>query len=1181
MQSKARTLIGNLNTRRIPTSPFIAHVESSTEFTILLHRYLSDWLHAATNHRSRRDEAITESTVDDHSYVETQGGIQTQHTSVDTGGLTNAATGPLAFEIDGGFLSDEFQSESIRTLGRFDIIRLIGAGGMGRVYLAEDSLLKRKVAIKIPHQNLLLNRRALQRFHHEATSAAQLRHSNLIGVYDSGVASGTPFIAAEYVEGPSLSQWLKLQTSDIDLTEAAAMIESLADGMHSAHEQGILHRDLKPGNILLQLRNPNATAMPLDSLADYIGRITDFGLARVREQTGDLTETGCPVGSAGYASPEQSAALHERVSYPSDVFSLGVILYELLTRRRPFQRKTIGATHLALETVTPRRPRSIRREVPVDLDAICMKCLEKDIDKRYATAAHLRDDIRRFLNGQPTLARPVPMWEEFYRWSRRSPSTAALVFVCIALLVAGVWGLSLFSSHLLRHEAQLTEALERSNRQRARADRLLLVSQQAEEEAQRQEALARQTIYETDIQQAYRIYQQNRLPNARAILDKYPISGYPIDHRDFSWKWLNALLNARYRILGQHDGTGTEVAVSKSDKDIWSTSSDGVLKRFSFSLQRETERLDLDSGALDGLAITEDGSRIAVGVSNSKHGLNGVVIVSPDDLTVSHPIEGVPTTVESLAWSHDDRWLAIASRYGDTYIWESDKGIARTIYNGTRNIQVDFVGDTHQILVAKEESTSLQNVATGTPTVSITPGNTRTLFSLTADGKSLAMHHRGKTSILLGTLTNEWNPIGRLSGIDYTTESMACNAQMTRLAAGNGGGLVKTWVTPTGYASLPDRAQETPPMNSPSHADYLHNGPCMSLAYLDDEWLVSTGEDGKIVAYNATANIFRPITSLDLTIADFDCLQSGKQAILLDTNSQLILLERDDADLTQWTPTTIAADATEPYTTPSKRWRTLNTDKHHEDEEWVGISLDQSRAIACVDSGRVAIADLSSKKIIKQLSVGFTPSEDEWITSVALSPDGRLAAATCTNRRLHVWSVDDGKKVFEREFTDSAEVVSFSNDGRWLLVGGYYEQLEVFSTQDFHLKWSVDAGDGTCCGVFLNDNTTLITGHIDSSIRVWDIESQSQTAVLQGHNKAVFKLSISRDEKFLVSIDRDSNSRLWSLRKFHPIGDITAKSPNERILRARFSDDENQVLVMLNDEKNRQTVHAVRFDALP
>ncbi|MFG0255711.1 MAG: protein kinase, partial [Rhodopirellula sp. JB053] len=658
-----------------------------------MQRYLSDWLLAATNYWSRHDEALSESTVNDHSYVETQHGTPTQQTSVATSGFTNEATGPLAFEIDEEYLSAEIEGQSIRTLGRFDIIRLIGAGGMGRVYLAEDSLLKRKVAIKIPHQNLLLNRRALQRFHHEATSAAQLRHSNLIGVYDSGVASGTPFIAAEYVEGPSLSQWLKLQTNDIDLAEAAAMIESLADGMHSAHEQGILHRDLKPGNILLQLRNPNATAMPLDSLADYIGRITDFGLARVREQTGDLTETGCPVGSAGYASPEQSAALHEHVSYPSDVFSLGVILYELLTRKRPFQRKTIGATHLALETETPRRPRVIRREVPVDLDAICMKCLEKDIDKRYATAAELRDDIRRFLNGQPTLARPVPVWEEVYRWSRRSPSTAALVFVCIASLIAGVWGLSLFSSHLLRHEAQLTDALERSNRQRARADRLLLVSQQAEEEAHRQEALARQTIYETDMQQAYRTYQQKRLPTARAILDKYPISGYPTDHRDFSWKWLNTQLNARYRILGQHAGTGTEVAVSKSDKAIWSTSSDGVLKRFSFPLQRETERLDLDSGALDGLAINEDGTRIAVGVSNSKHGLNGVVFVSPDDLTVSHPIEGVPTTVESLAWSHDDRWLAIASRYCDTYIWENDKRIARTIHNGTRNNQLDISGD--------------------------------------------------------------------------------------------------------------------------------------------------------------------------------------------------------------------------------------------------------------------------------------------------------------------------------------------------------------------------------------------------------------------------------------------------------------------------------------------------------
>ncbi|MCM2371304.1 serine/threonine-protein kinase [Aporhodopirellula aestuarii] len=1153
-----------------------------------LTRYLPKWVFAITPQVSGRAHAASGSSSPDTSANDADPSTVTKLCGTDSSSQTHAKTRAHFLELDESeFDVDEVEQPSevndkpIVRIGRFEIRRLIGAGGMGSVYLADDALLNRKVAIKIPHQHSLMNRKVLQRFHQEATSAAQLRHPNLIGVYETGVSGGTPYIAAEYIEGPSLAQWMRLRTRPVDIMEAASLIESLADAMQYAHELGILHRDLKPGNILLQLRDPHADEMCLESLAGYLARITDFGLARMDEQDYVLTEPGQPLGSAGYASPEQAAARHDEVSFPSDVFSLGVILYELLTGRRAFARTSIGATHLALETETPKRPRAIRSEIPRDLDAICMKCLEKQIGKRYENAAALRDDLRRFASGHPTIARPVPILEELHRWSRRSPSTAALVFVCVASLVIGVWGLSIYSSRLLSHETQLSSALAKSIEERARADRLLQEARLAQAKALRQEQLARQLVYETDMQQAYRFYEQKRLASTRRLLDNYPLVGYPTDHRDLSWKWLDAQLRARYLIVAHHQGPATEVAVDPSTGDFWSVGTDGILRRFDFQRGIEIDQIDLNAGSLHALAITYDGSEIAVGVTQSKHGLNGVVFVDPKTKSQSHEIEGAPTTVETLAWTRDADWLALGARYGHTFLWKRGQGITRTMATGTRNLHIAIRGDTHQLLLPNEEEFVSFDVETGEVVQRIGDGDWRLLFDVSIDGNLLAYRRSNKKFIRVGRISPKWEQTQLLEDAVGVAESIAFNRDATQVSMANGDGIVQTWAIKN--ASTIDArvdAENSAPA-SPLHTDALHDGPCMSIAYLDDQWLVSAGEDGRIITYNPTGTPTSPIVSPDLAVVDFCCSRNGRRIYVLDCDARLVVLDRDPESPFAWSQTASFATTGNDQIGPSPNWRSLSKIDTAGDEQWLAVSRDESRAVACNDIGRIAVIDLQSQASITHFHTGIEPYASELITSIAISPDGRLVAATCSNRWLHVWSVDDGKKVFLREFTDSGEIVSFSHDGRWLLAGGNYEKTELFSTNDFELKWVVEAGDGTRCGIFLQDSATLVTGHRDSSIRVWDIDSGSQLAVLHGHEAEVSELAASYDQKTLISIDESNSSRMWSLRDFHEIGKLGFPLNGQRVYRIGLSKDEDQVITMVNNVDEHLTLHAVRFDAAP
>lgn len=377
-------------------------------------------------------------------------------------------------------------------IGRFRMIRLLGSGGFGLVFLAIDTKLDRRVAIKVPRLEVLATASNADRFLREGRAAASLNHPNIVPVYEVGEFGGVAYIASAYCDGSNLAEWLQQRSGLVSPQAAAALVARLADAAEHAHRRGILHRDLKPANILLEFvlhvdgsdtvdsegaaaetSDPDAvTSADEQSLSQFDlaaqSRISDFGLAKLSDAE-LVTQTTGTLGTPSYMPPEQADPNAGRLGPEADVYSLGGILYELLTGRPPFQEATILATLDAVRAAPPKPPHKIVSGIPADLEAITLKCLEKKPDHRYDSAAALADDLERFLNHQPVRARRIRSGERFLRWCRNNPVIASLVAAVVMLAIGST--IASFRLAISRGETRAAlSAAVTANRQAIRSE---------------------------------------------------------------------------------------------------------------------------------------------------------------------------------------------------------------------------------------------------------------------------------------------------------------------------------------------------------------------------------------------------------------------------------------------------------------------------------------------------------------------------------------------------------------------------------------------------------------------------------------------------------------------------------------------------------------------------------------
>ncbi len=301
---------------------------------------------------------------------------------------------------------------------RYELLEELGRGGMGVVYKARQKDLDRLVAVKMILSGALSSAEQQRRFVSEARMAAQLQHPNIVRIFDSGELHGQPYFVMEYVSGPSLADLLGNGPAPVEA--AVRFVATIARAVEHLHVHHIVHRDLKPGNILLEHHGAGTA-----QLEDSIPKLADFGLAKLLEGDSHQTSTGAIIGTPSYMAPEQAAGQRERIGPRSDVYSLGAILYELLTDRPPFLAASPLDTLVQVLESEPERPRQLNFRIPPALELICLKCLEKAPEQRYASAAALAEDLEHFLSREPVEAQPPTQWRRLRRWASREPALAA------------------------------------------------------------------------------------------------------------------------------------------------------------------------------------------------------------------------------------------------------------------------------------------------------------------------------------------------------------------------------------------------------------------------------------------------------------------------------------------------------------------------------------------------------------------------------------------------------------------------------------------------------------------------------------------------------------------------------------------------------------------------------------
>jgi serine/threonine protein kinase len=358
----------------------------------------------------------------------------------------------------------------------YEVLGELGQGGQSIVYQAWQTSLQRFVAVKMLLAGVYASTDELKRFQIEAEAAARLQHPHIVQIYEIGQLDQHPYMSLEYVEGGSLAK--QLQGNPLPAQQAAQWLATLARAVHYAHQRGIVHRDLKPSNVLLAPAQP-PDGLPLSGVETagtsvcYVPKITDFGLAKLLVGGGrTLTQSGHFLGTPSYTAPEQAAGKTKAIGPATDVYALGAILYELLTGRPPFKAESAEEILDQVRWQEPVSPSRLRPKLARDLTTICLKCLEKEPGKRYATAEALADDLQRFLAGETIRARPVGRTEKLWRWCRRNPVVATLA-TAIVLLLGALTSSSLIQNvQLSAANREAKERLWESFRERARALRM-------------------------------------------------------------------------------------------------------------------------------------------------------------------------------------------------------------------------------------------------------------------------------------------------------------------------------------------------------------------------------------------------------------------------------------------------------------------------------------------------------------------------------------------------------------------------------------------------------------------------------------------------------------------------------------------------------------------------------------
>jgi WD40 repeat protein len=991
-------------------------------------------------------------------------------------------------------------------IGRFELRRQLGKGGCGIVFLAYDPKLQREVALKIPRPEMLLNEDAKRRLIREALAAAEFDHPNLVPVFETGELGPVCYIATAFCPGQTLAEWLDRQAFPVPVRQAARLVATVAEAVQHAHDRGVLHRDLKPNNVILQELKLEENDEPPPGSVQLRGehvlpRLVDFGLAKLAERGGP-SETGTRqiLGTPKYMAPEQAQARREDIGPPADVYGLGVILYEMLAGRAPYE----GASDVEVlrQSVEgrPVPPRELRPDLPRDLEAICLKAMARTTTERYRTAIDLADDLRRFLDGRPTVARPLRWAGRAARWFRRNDQLVAIIV--LATIVLFVTALGTWTSYQSRQ---------------FRRDRDTALSAQADRNRSEQER-----EYARQMRDAFFAWRSGNQKAATESLDRARRAANTLmEQTDFAYDYLARIVKADQLMVVCPGGPVTALAVAPDGARLASGHADGTVAVWDRATGKQLGAVrahdsdvahiafalngtfliscgrDLNSGThLSGWSVTRDGALTRA--ADGRHALGTGVncfAVSPDGQTVyaggdngrvlKLSLTGAPPAEKRTgAPGHGAVVALVVARDGKRIVTADARG---TVLSWTAELEPAPEG----AYEFRAEVSALAATADGLPLIGFAGGGVwavapichplplrsvgRVQWIATAPDGTFALSDAPGRVDIAGRYDLATGDTG-----DVRTGVFAPDGKV--LFTGSRDGVIRSW-------------------------DLTRDTPLRAARYTARISSASASFDGTVFAYSTPHHVVRsdntfaePTRRAQVAVRLLDdgsmrgVALAGREVVVTDfignTSSELMRIAVPD----QCTATAAALTA-------------------------------DGRTLAIGDNaGRLIVWSIGEKARLATFDTGVRP-----VRRVGLSEDGRYVAAP-TATGIGVWSVGTSERVTNIETDESAAFCFFVPTNERIATAGRDGAVRVWSLagkEELTLFGHVGRVTGLGC---TPDGRTLVSGGATGEVKLWDLRTGQELFGLRRHSAPVTLITFSGNGKVLLTAGADQYS-VWDSRE--------------------------------------------------